>query len=375
MSAGDKDRPPSVVTDAMVEEAENRPQSGDRKTRIGFIGIGWWATSNHIPVLKLRKDVELVCACGLDESVNKRVQDDFGFEETTKDYEELLRRDLDGLVVASPHLWHGPHAIAALKAGCHVYVEKPFSTKVEDAREIVRLAEERSLHVVVSHGWHYRPLTTKAKGLMDEGLVGEVEHVVCHMASPGGKGLFSGKGFEYSGSYLPIDVETYSDPVISEGGYGQGQLCHALGLLVWLTGLEPKTVFAKMSEVGSKVDMYDAITATFTNGAIASISGAASLPEEARYQVDLRIFGTEGMLNFDIDWERVDLYRHDGEHRLLEVGRDEGAYQCDGPLHNFVELMLGLDDENLSPGYCGLRAVEMLDAAYRSNKSGMEEGV
>ena len=373
MSAESRETPPSLVTDAMVEEARNRPQSDDRKARIGFIGIGWWATSNHIPVLKLRRDIELVCACGLDEAINQQVQNDFGFHETTTSYEELLKRDLDGVVVASPHPWHGPHAIAALKAGCHVYIEKPFSTRIEDAREIVRIADERSMQVVVSHGWHYRPLTKKAKVLMEEGLVGEVEHVVCHMASPGGKGLFSGEAFEYSGSYMPIDVKTYADPVASEGGYGQGQLSHALGLLVWLTGLEPKSVFAKMSEVGSRVDLYDAITATFKNGAIATISGAASLPEDARYQVDLRIFGSQGMLNFDIDRERVDLYRHDGEHQLLEVGRDEGAYQCDGPLHNFVELILGLDDANLSPGYCGLRAVELLDAAYRSSRSGQEE--
>ena len=364
---------PSVITEAMVAEARNRPQSNVRKARIGFIGIGWWATSNHIPVLKLRSDVELVCACGLDETVNKKVQHDFGFSETTTDYEELFDHELDGVVIASPHPWHGPHAIAALKAGCHVYVEKPFATKVEDAREIVRVANESGMQLVVSHGWHYRPLTKKAKALMREGLVGEVEHVVCHMASPGGRGLFSGETSDYAGSYMPIEVKTYSDPIVSEGGYGQGQLSHALGLLIWLTGLDPKAVFAKMSQVGAAVDMYDAITATFQNGAIATISGAASLPDEARYQLDMRIFGSEGMLNFDIDRERVDLYRHDGEHRLLDVRRDEGAYLCDGPLHNFVELILGLDEANLSPGYCGLRAVELLDAAYRSSRSGQEE--
>ena len=193
------------------------------------------------------------------------------------------------------------------------------------------------------------------------------------MASPGGRGLFSGETSEYAGSYMPIEVKTYSDPIVSEGGYGQGQLSHALGLLIWLTGLDPKAVFAKMSQVGAAVDIYDAITATFQNGAIATISGAASLPDEARYQLDMRIFGSDGMLNFDIDRERVDLYRHDGEHRLLDVRRDEGAYLCDGPLHNFVELILGLEEANLSPGYCGLRAVELLDAAYRSSRSGQEE--
>jgi len=367
--------PVNVLSEDMVAYASQRPIATGRKARIGFIGIGWWATSNHIPVLKLRNDVELVGACGLDEEMNARVQRDFGFSMSTTDFDALLREDLDGVVVASPHPWHGRHAIAALEAGCHVYVEKPFTTKVAEAREIVRLAEARERHVVVSHGWHYRPLIIKAKELMAKGLVGEIQHVVCHMATPGGRGLFAGEIFEYPGSYLPVNTSTYADPQATGGGYGQGQLSHALGLLFWLTQMEPKSVFSRMSNAGASVDMYDAITATFQNGAIGVISGAACLPAEARYQVDLRIFGSEGTLNFDVDRERVDLFRHDGEHVFLEVARDEGSYQCDGPLHNFIELIHGLEETNHSPAVIGMRAVEILDAAYRSNASGKEEAV
>ena len=367
--------PANVLCDEMIESAARRPSATGRKVRIGFIGIGWWATSNHIPVLKLREDVELVGACGLDEEMNARVQRDFGFSMSTTDFHALLRENLDGVVVASPHPWHGRHAIAALEAGCHVYVEKPFTTKVAEARKIVSLAQANDRHVVVSHGWHYRPLIIKAKELMAKGLVGEIQHVVCHMATPGGRGLFAGEVFDCPGAYLPVNVSTYADPQATDGGYGQGQLSHALGLLFWLTELEPKSVFARMSNAGASVDMYDAITASFANGAVGVISGAACLPADARYQVDLRIFGTEGTLNFDIDRERVDLFRHDGAHEFLEVARDEGSYRCDGPLHNFVELIHGLDEMNLSPAMIGMRAVEILDAAYRSHLSGKQEAV
>jgi predicted dehydrogenase len=57
------------------------------------------------------------------------------------------------------------------------------------------------------------------------------------------------------------------------------------------------------------------------------------------------------------------------------VARDEGSYQCDGPLHNFIELIHGLEETNHSPAVIGMRAVEILDAAYRSNASGKEEAV
>ena len=91
----------------------NRRHSKTRKARIGFIGAGWWATTNHMPLLKARRDVELVSVCGLDENVLKRCQHDFGFPHVTPDYHELLKQDLDGVVVASPHVFHAEHALAA----------------------------------------------------------------------------------------------------------------------------------------------------------------------------------------------------------------------------------------------------------------------
>ena len=175
MAGNESEAPVSVLTSEIVAAAARRPQASDRKARIGVIGVGWWATSNHIPVLRLRRDVELVCGCGLDPATNERIRNDFGFGSMTTDHEELLQHDLDAVVVSSPHPWHGRHAIAALTAGRHVYVEKPFATKVAEAREIVRLAEEKNLHVVVSLGWHSRPLIAKARQLMAKGLAGEVE--------------------------------------------------------------------------------------------------------------------------------------------------------------------------------------------------------
>jgi len=124
------------------EAAASRPQHPDRHVRIGFIGTGWWATTNHIPMLNARKDVVLASACGLDEQVLHRVQDDFGFGHITADYHELLRQDLDGVIVASPHPLHAEHAIAALEAGCHVMVEKPMATTIEQASALIQKTEQ-----------------------------------------------------------------------------------------------------------------------------------------------------------------------------------------------------------------------------------------
>jgi len=75
----------------------------------------------------------------------------------------------------------------------------------------------------------------------------------------------------------------------------------------------------------------------------------------------------------DCERARMHLRRNDGEHHVEEVAEDAGGYNCDEPPGNFVDLILGKTDVNWTPGEAAMRAVEMLDAAYRSAASGKEE--
>ena len=155
------------------------------KVRLGFIGAGWWATSNHMPVLAARDDVELAGVCRLGARELGQVQERFGFAYATEDYRDLLANcELDGVVVASPHTLHHEHALAALDAGLHVMCEKPMTTRAAHARQLVERAREKGLHLLVPYGWHYKPFVQRARELMDGGGVGTVEYVLCHMASP-----------------------------------------------------------------------------------------------------------------------------------------------------------------------------------------------
>jgi predicted dehydrogenase len=60
---------------------------------------------------------------------------------------------------------------------------------------------------------------------------------------------------------------------------------------------------------------------------------------------------------------------------VVEVAPDAGAYACDGPPNNFVDLILGATTTNWAPGEAAMRSVELLDAAYRSARSGRPEAV
>ena len=165
------------------------------KVRLGFIGAGWWATSNHMPVFAARDDVELTAVCRLGQAELEQVRDHFGFAFATQDYRELLAQcELDGVVVASPHTLHHEHARAALEAGLHVMCEKPLTTRAADARELVRIAAERGRHLLVPYGWHHKPFIQRAKALMDDQAIGELEFALCHMASPIRALLSGGRG-------------------------------------------------------------------------------------------------------------------------------------------------------------------------------------
>jgi predicted dehydrogenase len=216
---------------------------------------------------------------------------------------------------------------------------------------------------------------------MDGGGVGQIEYVLCHMASPIRR-LLSGQGMrveEVSGqkgeNLFQPEAATWADPRVAGGGYGHAQLSHSTGMLCWLTGLRAETVFALMASPGAQVDLYDAISVRFRGGAIGTVSGAGTVPTNQTFQVDLRIFGTEGMLLLDCERARAHLRRHDGKHVVIEVAPDAGGYECTGPPHNFIDLLLGRTETNWSPGEAAMRSVELLDAAYRSAASGRMERV
>ena len=156
-----------------------------QKARIGFIGAGWWATSNHMPLLSRRSDVEMTAVCRLGQKELAQVKERFGFSYASEDYRALLEEvELDAVVVASPHTLHYEHASAALKKGLHVLCEKPMTTRAAHARELVQLARENEVHLLVPYGWHYKPFIQKAKELVDSGAIGHIEFALCHMASP-----------------------------------------------------------------------------------------------------------------------------------------------------------------------------------------------
>jgi predicted dehydrogenase len=348
------------------------------KLRLGVIGAGSWAIASHLPNFAERRDeVEFVAVARHGAELLAKVKDDFGFAVASEDFRDVLDAGVDVCLVASPTGLHHQHAKAAMEAGAHVLVEKPFTIDPIDAWDLVDTAAALDRHLVVAFGWNYRPMVREMKRAMDERGVGEIEQMTIAMASAT-RELLAGTGAYPDAAPESVpEAGTWTDRRLSGGGYGQAQLSHALGLALWLTGLRGEAAFALTSApLGAPVELHDAVCVRYRGGAIGTLGGGSTHTGagDNKHQLEVRAIGSDGQVLVDVEREAGWLWRTDGELRLdLEEGA--GAYDCDGPPNALIDLALGREVENASPGELAARTVELLDAIYRSAESGRLEQV
>ena len=158
------------------------------KARLGFIGTGGRGTS----LLKLalnRKDTEIPAVCDIKTEATDRclaLVKDAGKEAPAVyngnefAYLELLKReDLDGVIIATPWIWHTPMAVDAMRAGKYTAVEVPAALTMEECLELVRVSEETGLPCMMLENVCYRRDVMAMLNMVREGLLGELIHCRC----------------------------------------------------------------------------------------------------------------------------------------------------------------------------------------------------
>lgn len=346
----------------------------DRRLRLGVIGAGSWALASHLPNLARRRDeVEFVAVCRHGIGLLEKVAREYDFRLASEDFHDVIGAGIDICVVSSPSGLHYEHAKAALEAGAHVLVEKPVTIDPAQAWELVEIAASRDLHLLCSFGWNYLAMLRSARDLLLSVGIGEIEQLNISMSSVTRELLSNRGAYPDADALFQPEAETWTNPSLSGGGYGQAQLSHALGLALWLTGLRGREAFAFMSTaLDAPVELYDACAMRYSNGAIGTIAGGAAHNgyDGNKHQLDVRAIGSEGHFYCDLQREMVWLYRPDGQDVRLAVQPGDALYNCDGPPNALVDLALGRPVENCSPGELGARTVEILDAIYRSARAG-----
>jgi predicted dehydrogenase len=340
--------------------------------RVGIIGAGAWTVASHIPnLLARRNEVELVAICRKGAAKLEALRSQFGFRHGFEDYRELLRLGLDACIVSSPTSLHYEHAMSALESGAHVLCEKPFTIDPTQAWRLTEMAKRRGKELIVAFGWNWQELARRARQLFREPGVGRLEHMTVHMVSTAREILTGTGGYPDVPPDVQPDPATWTDPATAGGGYGHGQLSHALALAMYVTETRVSEGVAMMGgATRTGVELHDAFSMRLEGGAVASISGG-SYPFGAgtqgyKFQLEIIATGDEGQLHVDLARPLVRLYRPDGKSREVELPRDAGVYDCTGPLNALIDAAQGRKIENCSSGELGARTVEALDVAYRS---------
>ncbi len=96
--------------------------------------------------------------------------------EVFKDYRELLRSNIDAVVIATPVFLHAEHLEAAVAAGKHIYIEKPAASSLADCKKMLRIVDSAPRHLNISFGFQrrYGQVYQKAKAAQDSGAIGQV---------------------------------------------------------------------------------------------------------------------------------------------------------------------------------------------------------
>jgi predicted dehydrogenase len=142
--------------------------------RFGVIGYGYWGP-NIVRNLRSLEGCQVAGICDQSPAARKRIQSANPEISVYSDYNDLVSSpDVDAIAVITPVWTHFEVAKAALENGKHVFVEKPFTSSVAQAEQLINLAEQKNLKIMVDHTFLFTGAVRKIRKLLDEGVLGKL---------------------------------------------------------------------------------------------------------------------------------------------------------------------------------------------------------
>ena len=140
--------------------------------RVGVIGYGYWGP-NVVRNFQGIDYARVAAVCDKNPAALKRLHQTYPDIATTSDSSELLTsKDIDAIAVITPVRTHFGLAKAALENGKHVFVEKPFTSSTQQADELIDLAENKNLTIMVDHTFLFTGAVRKIRQLVEDGTLG-----------------------------------------------------------------------------------------------------------------------------------------------------------------------------------------------------------
>lgn len=350
-----------------------------KKLRVGVVGTGNIFVSAHLEPLLKHEEVELVALCDIKREKAERIASDRQIPFVYEDYRQMLKeQELDVVDICTPNLLHSKVAVEALRAGAHVFCEKPDAVNPEEAQKMADAAEEAGKLLMVMRNNRFSPQAQYLKRYIDEGHAGEIYTGRC--------GWLRRRGIPGKGGWFTTKELSGGGPLIDLG-------VHFIDLAIWLMG-NPRpvavsgAVYTKFannelsdsihSSFGEKqdngtFDVEDLATGfiRFDNGASLQIefSWASNVGEEMNF-VELR--GTKA--GASIKKGELGVYTETAGQLtdLVPVFKGSQALSNHGKhLYHFLDCVQGRATPINTPAQ-GVDMIKILSAIYKSAESGKE---
>lgn len=320
----------------------------DGKIRVGIVGVGG-ISYGHIRSFLDSPDAEIVALVDIVpeqlEKAFEKVPELKGVR-TYDNYQGMLKAGgLDAVEISTPHTVHYDQIVDSLDAGLHVLTEKPMVCTTAHARALMAKSEDKGKVLMVSYQRHFQPQYRYIKKMVADGVLGEISFISALQCQRWKSGT--------AGTWRQI-------PDLSGGGQLNDSGSHLIDVILWTSGLTAESVHAYVDNRGTLVDINSAVTIKFTNGAQGTISIVADT--SCGFYEDFTIWGTKGTI----------FYRNGKTFYCNEKGEmsepselPEGGNVDQG----FCDVILGRA-KNWVPAECGLRVIELTEAAWKSGDAG-----
>lgn len=321
-----------------------------KKLRIGFIAAGGISHGHYIRINETKK-AEVVALNDPSDTSLERFYKHFPESKKLpvyKDYRDMLKNEqLDGVVIQSPHCFHFDQAMTCLAKGLHVLSEKPMVCTIKHAKTVIAKAKAAKKVYMISYQRHFDPLFRYMREQIAKGAIGDVQYVQAIQSQEwlrAVKGTWRQKMAESCGGQL------------NDSG------SHLVDIIMWVTGMKVSEVFAKSDNFGTEVDINSTLAMKFENGALGSMSIIGNAP---CWHEDHTIVGSKGAFYLRQGGQDA-LIQQDAVGRRVKIRLPKYTRNPDS---NFVDCILGKDVPQ-TPPECGLRTIEVTEAAWKSAACG-----
>lgn len=318
------------------------------KVRIGFIGAGGIARA-HVKRLMEIPEAEIVALAEPSEAAVQRMMEEYPHTASAAvfaDYHDMLAQvEMDAVEIHTPHTQHFEQGMDVLKAGKHLLMEKPLVCTTPHAHTLIAQAQQSGVILMLSYQRHLQGPYIYIREQIQKGVIGDVQYIAALQS----QGWLRGT----RGTWR-------QQKALSGGGQINDSGSHLIDILLWTTGLTAEQVFAYQRNYQTEVDIDSAVSIRFTNGAQGTISIIGDSP---MWWEEFTVWGSQGAILYR---NGQILQRAYGETQMTEV-TDLPASST--PDHNFIDAILGRDIVRVPPE-CGLRTIELTEAAWKSAELG-----